>query len=171
MIRLATKIDLESIMNIINQVKEEMKKENNPQWHDGYPQKDDFLNDINEQSLYIVEEDNELKALICIKKDNEDEYQQVKNRTLAPSLILHRLAVSPNYRHKGMAKTLISYAEELALQNNIKILKADTEKNNLKMNELFKRLGFQKKGELTWSDNAGIFNYYEKDLGSDTNDL
>ena len=171
MIRLATDEDLKSIMNIINDVKEEMKKENNPQWHADYPLISDFQKDMDEKSLYVLEENNDIVGLICIQINSNDQYQQVKNQTDSPALVLHRLAISPKFQKKGYAQKLFQFAEETAIKNNIFFLKADTEKSNKKMNQLFKKLNFTKKGTLTWSDNNGIFNYYEKKLGSDIREI
>lgn len=171
MIRLATQEDLKAIMNIINEIKIEMKKDNNPQWHDGYPLESDFLEDINNKELYVLEDNNTVVALMCIQKDTTDQYFNVPERTLASSFILHRLAVSLKYQHQGYAQKLFQFAENLAIENNVFLLRADTEKSNKKMNQLFQKLNFQKKGTLTWSDNDGEYNYYEKKLGSDKHDI
>ena len=169
MIRLATDEDLKSIMNIINDVKEEMKKENNPQWHADYPLISDFQKDMDEKSLYVVFILLMLGGQLQI--NSNDQYQQVKNQTDSPALVLHRLAISPKFQKKGYAQKLFQFAEETAIKNNIFFLKADTEKSNKKMNQLFQKLNFTKKGTLTWSDNNGIFNYYEKKLGSDIREI
>ena len=35
---------------------------------------------------------------------------------------------------------------------------------NIKMNTLFEKLGYKKLSTFNWSDNDGLFNYYEKNL-------
>lgn len=167
MIRLAKPQDVEQIMDIINVIKKEMKKENNPQWNDSYPLENDFMNDIKQNALYIIEENNKIKAFASITEDLEDDYEHVNNRTKERSLVIHRLAVAQNDQKKGYAQKLFSFAMKKALQNNIFYIKADTEIHNIKMNNLFQKLGFQKMVELRWSDNDEIYNYYEKKLGSD----
>lgn len=154
-------------MIITNEIKKDMKEENNPQWHATYPLEEDFQKDIDNESLYVLEENNELKAFAAIMEDLEDDYEQVENRTKAPSIIIHRLAVNTKDRQKGYAQELFSFAEQLAQQKNINCIKADTEIHNQKMNRLFQKLGYQKKGVLEWSDNDGVYNYYKKKLGSD----
>lgn len=171
MIRLAIPEDLKAIMDIINEIKVEMKKEKNPQWHEGYPLEPDFLEDINSKELYVLEENNIIVALVCIQNDITDQYESVPERTKEKSLVLHRLAVALKYQHQGYDQKLFQFAENLAIENNIFLLKADTETSNKKMNQLFKKLNFQQKGTLTWSDNDGKYNYYEKKLGSDKHDI
>ena len=127
--------------------------------------KKDLINIMN------IINDVKIVVLICIQIDLEDQYHQVKNETVAPALILHRLAISPKYQKRGYAQRLFQFAEETAIKNNIFLLKADTEKSNKKMNQLFQKLNFHQIGTLTWSDNDGIYNYYEKKLGSENHEV
>ena len=68
MIRLATNNDLENIMKIIKEIKLEMQQLNNPQWSekDDYPNEEIFKDDIYYNTLYVLEEENTIKGLICI---------------------------------------------------------------------------------------------------------
>ena len=77
---------------------------------------------------------------------------------------MHRLGLDKNYRKLGIAISFLKYVEELALKNNIFLIKADTEVKNIKMNTLFEKLGYKKLSTFNWSDNDGLFNYYEKNL-------
>lgn len=165
MIRLANINDLDKIMEIIKEIQKEMKKENNPQWNeeDDYPNRDKFTTDIENDSLYIYEDESELKGFITIAKDNS-EYDELLKTTNKPAFILHRIAIKKEYRKEGIATILFNYAEELAKKDNIKLLKADTEEHNIKMNRLFTKLGYIKKGEFEYDDYPGHYIYYEKEL-------
>ncbi len=130
MIRLATYNDIDRILEIKNEIVKEMQTENNPQWHATYPSKDDFLEDIKSNSLYVYDT-NEVIGFICIKKDLDNEYEKLKESSNTPSFIIHRLGIKKEYRHQNIAYSLMKYAEELATNNNIYLIKADTEiKNN-----------------------------------------
>lgn len=171
MIRLATKNDIDDIMMIIKETQKEMQKENNPQWsiENDYPSKNKFLMDIENNELYIYENYQNLKGFLAITKDN-GEYKELLPTTEEPAYILHRLAIKKENRKEGIASALFKYAEELAFKNNIKILKADTEAHNLKMNNLFLKLGYIKKGEFEYSDYPGHYIYYEKEIGRTSNE-
>lgn len=171
MIRLAKKEDLKRIMEMVNQIKIDMKKEQNPQWHSGYPLLEDFLLDLKKKSLYVLEDNHMILAFACIMEDVDDDYKQILNRTKEKSYVIHRLAVDRDVRSKGYAKQLMKFAENLSLEKKAFYLKGDTEIHNHKMNRLFENLGFQKKGELHWSDNDGTYYYYEKKLGSDNREV
>lgn len=164
MIRLATENDILSIMRIIKEIVADMKKEGNPQWHDKYPIEEDFLNDIACNALYVYEKESKVIGFICAEKDTENEYERVSNTTKKEAYIMHRLGVDKNYRKLGIAISFLKYVEELALKNNIFLIKADTEVKNIKMNTLFEKLGYKKLSTFNWSDNDGLFNYYEKNL-------
>lgn len=165
MLRLANINDLDKIMKIIKEIQQEMHEEKNPQWNEDndYPSKDTFLTDIENNSLYIYEDSKELKGFITITKDN-NEYNGLLKTTNKKANILHRLAIRKENRKEGIASKLFKYAEELAKENDIKILKADTEVHNIKMNTLFIKLGYIKKGEFEYDDYPGHYIYYEKEL-------
>lgn len=165
MIRCAFFKDLDSIMEIIKNIQLEMKKEKNPQWSEesDYPNKDKFRQDITNNSLYVLEENEIIKGFISVTIDN-GEYDSLLKTSKEPSYIIHRLAIKKEYRKEGLASILFLYAENLAKKNNIKILKADTEEHNLKMNNLFLKLGFKKKGEFEYDDYPGHYIYYEKEI-------
>lgn len=163
MIRLASISDLDNIMDIIYDIQEDMKIEENPQWSQDYPNKQRFIQDIEEQSLYVLEEEQILKGFICIQKD-DNSYNELLENTNQPSFILHRLAVNKNCRHQNIASKLMAFSEELAKEHQIKLLKADTEKHNFAMNSLFQKMGFRKMGEFIYSDYPGEYIYYEKNL-------
>lgn len=165
MIRLANIKDLDKIMEIIKEIQKEMKAENNPQWNedDDYPSREKFITDIENKNLYIYEEKDIIKGFIAIAKDY-GEYDELLKTTNKPAFILHRIAIKKENRKEGIATILFNYAEDLAKKGNIKLLKADTEEHNIKMNNLFIKLGFIKKGEFEYDDYPGHYIYYEKEL-------
>jgi len=164
MFRLANNTDLESIMKIVKDIQKEMKNENNPQWNeeDDYPNIDKFQSDITKNELYVYESNHIIKSFMTISEDND--YQEILETSNKKAYILHRLAVKRDCRKEGLATMFFHFAEELAKNNNIEVLKGDTEKHNIKMNNLFLKLGFKKKGEFEYDDYPGTYIYYEKDL-------
>ncbi|MDE5539838.1 MAG: GNAT family N-acetyltransferase [Bacilli bacterium] len=163
MIRKANESDLAKIMTITNEIVVEMKEENNPQWHEGYPTLTDFKIDFDNNALYVYE-DNEIKGFICIEKDLNDDYSHVPNSTKKEAYIMHRLGVKKENRKEGIAIKLMNYGEYLAKENNVYLMKADTEASNYKMQNLFTKLGYHQLDTFNWSDNDGTFLYYAKEL-------
>ena len=164
MIRLGNYNDIEEIMKIVKDIQKEIKNENNPQWNEenDYPSKEKFTNDIENKQLYLYEDSKEIKGFIVISE--YDDYEDLLETTNKPSYVLHRLAIKKEYRKCGLATVLFEYAEDLAKKNDIELLKADTEEHNIKMNSLFQKLGFIKKGEFEYDDYPGHYIYYEKEI-------
>ncbi len=167
MIELAKLTDLAEIMNIINEAIEEMREENNPQWgstEENYPNEEIFKKDIEQKTLYILKEDNTIKGFITIANDVHD-YDALIANSQKKSYILHRMCIPKKYRKLGIASRLMLFAENKARENNISVLKADTEVSNIKMNNLFQKQGFAYKGKFMYEDYPGEYNYYEKYIG------
>ena len=58
--------DLASIMEIVIEAKAYLKSQNIDQWQDGYPNEEGLLKDIQNDSLYIVKEDNLIIGVFCV---------------------------------------------------------------------------------------------------------
>ncbi len=167
MFRLATKNDVNKIMDIVKVIIVDMKCEGNYQWDEFYPTDKDFLNDINNNNLYVLEENDTLLGFICVVKANNKDYENVSIKSRDESYIIHRLGVNKNYRNQKIAQRLLEYGEKIAKKNNIFLMKSDTKITNIKMNNLFQKVGYIKKCEFQMQEkdgNYGTYNYYEKDL-------
>jgi len=60
---------------------------------------------------------------------------------------VNRLAVHPNYRHRGIATSLVSEVEKCLLNHGIEIMTCLIEKDNLDSQAVFAKLGFKE-----WKD-------------------
>lgn len=122
MIRKANMNDLESIMKIIKSTVEEMKTYNNTQWDENYPLEKDFVSDIKKQDLYIYEVDGEVAGFICLNYEEPEEYLGLNWSSNKKAMVIHRMAVNPNFRKTGIASKLVDFAEKLAVENNVSYL-------------------------------------------------
>ncbi len=162
MIRKATTIDISKIMEIITATISEMKLYNNTQWDETYPQAVNFLKDIEEGSLYVNELDNEIRGFVCVNYVEPTEYNCISWQSLEKAMVIHRMAVNPNFRNQGVGISLLKFSEELALKNGVSYLKTDTYSINDKMNSLFKKFGFQLVGEMEFLGKEKPFYCYDK---------
>lgn len=162
MIRKATTIDISKIMEIITATISEMKLYNNTQWDETYPQAVNFLKDIEEGSLYVNELDNEIRGFVCVNYVEPTEYNCISWQFLEKAMVIHRMAVNPNFRNQGVGISLLKFSEELALKNGVSYLKTDTYSINDKMNFLFKKFGFRLAGEMEFLGKEKPFYCYDK---------
>lgn len=162
MIRKATKIDISKIMEIITTTVKEMKLYNNTQWDENYPQAKNFSKDIETGDLYVDELNGEIRGFVCVNYAEPTEYRCINWHSSEKAMVIHRMAVNPNFRNQGVGISLLKFSEELALKNGILYLKTDTYSINDKMNALFKKFGFQLAGEMEFLGKEKTFYCYEK---------
>jgi len=164
MMRKAVMEDIKNIMEIIKETIIEMQSYNNNQWDVSYPQEKDFRNDIQKGNLFVLVTEDKLVGFVCINKVEPVEYNVLNWSLNDDSMIVHRMAVKPSYRRNGIGTELMKFVEELALKNNIKYLKTDTYSLNLKMNNLFNKIGYEFVGEIKFLGKSEPFYCYEKIL-------
>lgn len=77
-------------------------------------------------------------------EEQEDAYRTVKWQIPmeAPVLVIHILAVHPDYFGYGVGAALLQYAEDLANRQNRRAVRLDTYQDNLPAARLFEKCGF-----------------------------
>lgn len=156
--------DIKEIMVIIRKTIAEMQSYHNTQWDEFYPQEKDFMSDIQEGDLYVSEKDGRIVAVICVNKIEPAEYNGLDWSKGKDSMVIHRMAVDPEYRRNGVGRKLMNFAEDLAMKSNINYLKTDTNSINEKMNALFVKCDYNFVGEMSFLGKETPFYCYDKVL-------
>lgn len=165
MIRQAVPNDIDAIMDVIQETIVIMSQEENPQWDNEYPQRSHFMEDIRSGTLYVYEEAEEIAGLICVNDIEPPEYAQIAWRfPQENALVVHRMAVSPSHRKRGIGAALLGFADELAAKGQIHCIKTDTFSRNRNMNRLFESCGYEKVGEMSFRRLKDPFFCYDKQL-------
>lgn len=164
MIRKAVMNDVNNIMKVILPSIAIMNQEGNTQWDQEYPLESDFLNDINDGSLFVFEQEQVIQGVICINNIEPSEYGDVAWKFAKNATVIHRMAIAPDNRKLGVGSALMSFAETIAEKNGTKYLKTDTYSINEKMNKLFQRFSYQPVGEIEFRKRPHKFICYEKTL-------
>ncbi|PQJ78425.1 GNAT family N-acetyltransferase [Polaribacter porphyrae] len=148
-IRLSTSNDVPRIMEIIDDAKALLKSLNIDQWQNGYPNEAQIENDIaNEESYVVINADEQIMATTMFTTRPEPTYKKVidgnwKTDENLPYGVIHRLAMSKDFRGQGIAKFIFDYFHQKLKKQNIKSLKIDTHQENLGMQSLIKKIGYQ----------------------------
>jgi GNAT superfamily N-acetyltransferase len=151
-VRVANESDLDEIMVIIEAAKEFIHSQGIHQWVNGYPSSDVILDDIKSGRSYVlVDEDNgAIMATSFISFDGESTYDKIYegewSEENAEFCVIHRVAVNSSYRRSGMANAMFEYAAKLCRERGCKYLRADTHRDNLKMQGAMKKGGFFYRG-------------------------
>ena len=142
-IRLAKENDIEEIMGLITRTI--ISRQSSSGWNETYPTKEIFVKDIDNQYLYLYEDNHIVIGII----------------SLIP-LVLHRLCVDPHRQREGIGSRLMNFAETFGHEQGYTSLQLDTRISNHTAANLYEQLGYTKTGTIT--RNRGNFICYEKKL-------
>ena len=126
--------DAEKVNLIYKKAKEGMKAAGINQWQDGYPNKDSFLSDVKNGIAVVIEDEGEVIATAAAYLGHENTYDYIENGKWITDNetygLIHRIAVMPNIRNRGLASKIFSYVDSLCLENNLESSRCDTHRDN-----------------------------------------
>jgi GNAT superfamily N-acetyltransferase len=168
LIRAGKAEDLDAIQAIIVQVVPVMNAAGNFQWNETYPLRANFERDLENKELWVAcHEDRVVGAIVC-SFETPEEYAALGSAwdLSVPSLVPHRMAVDPAMKGLGVAKVLLTFAEELAQSRGLDRIRVDTCTRNAPTMSLFPKLGYSPVGEIQLRGKAPDlwFMCYEKIL-------
>lgn len=151
MIRKGNTNDIPAIMEIIADAQSLLAGRGVDQWQDGYPTADIIAQDIARAESYVIEIDRSVAATAVISFAGEVTYNSIDGAWLNDNsyVVVHRLAVRNSVLRSGLARQMMLYAEELALQRGVNNIRVDTHIDNKAMQSLLNNLGFVFCGEIT----------------------
>jgi GNAT superfamily N-acetyltransferase len=162
-IRLAKTADIPAIMQLVTKVVPLMQATGNFQWDTDYPNPEVFANDISLEQLWVADLDGKIGGVTAITTDQDPEYTDAGWDITETAIVIHRLAVDPDFHGIGIAKALMNQAEEVARTRGITILRVDTNSENKATQNLFPKLGYSYSGEIGLAKRPGLkFFCYEK---------
>ena len=157
--------DIDAIMALIRLVVPLMRASGNLQWDEEYPNPRVFERDVSLTQLWVAEASRTIAGVAAITEDQEPEYATVGWDIKERAIVVHRLAVDPDFQGKGVAGILMLQAEKVAVERGISVLRVDTNTNNAVTQKLFPKLGYTLSGEVLLNYRPGMrFLGYEKRL-------
>ena len=114
----------------------------------------------------IVKIDGQIAAVVSINQDQDDQYTHVNWGADEDEIwVVHRLAVSPHFQNRGIAKQLCIYIEDIIKSKGGKAIRLDAYSENPYSNKMYQKLGYKAMKEyLYFHGNEVPFNAYEKIL-------
>ena len=159
-IRLSVLNDVPRILEIIDDAKALLKSLNIDQWQNGYPNAAQIENDIsNNESYVIVNEDDTIVATTMFTLRKEPTYKKIFDGNwiideTKPYGVIHRLAMSKDFRGKGIANFVFENFHQKLQEKGVQSLKIDTHDDNKTMQSLIKKMGYQYCGIIYTNYNA-----------------
>lgn len=126
------------------------KLEGSQQWQDGYPNPVVIQNDIDKGHGFVLLDEETIIGYCAVLLNDEPAYAGIEGSWLTNDdfVVIHRVAIAEQYLGKALAKIIIGFVEDFALQNNIYSVKADTNFDNIPMMKTFENLGYSYCGEV-----------------------
>lgn len=149
-IRRTTVSDLCQVMEMISQAKAYFKSQKIDQWQNGYPNDEIIMQDISNQTSYVLEEHDKIIATMCLSFDADSNYEDIEGEWLCNERygVIHRIVVEQEYKGKRVADALLNYTLEECHHRKAKSIRVDTHENNLSMQHFLVRNGFTKCGVI-----------------------
>lgn len=144
------------IWKILQQAIQQRKEEGSNQWQNGYPNEQTILDDINNNSAYVLIENNVIIAYTSIFFGIEPAYTEIEGKWLTNDnyVVVHRVAVSNEWKGKGIASHLFNLIEDLSLKHKVYSIKVDTNFDNIPMLKILEKLNYTYCGEVYFNGSA-----------------
>jgi ribosomal protein S18 acetylase RimI-like enzyme len=160
MIQKADISQIDRILAVTNACANSMKNLGIFQWNENYPNVGAFKNDIERGELYVYISEKVIVGCIVISTKMDEVYKSVNWLTPTSNhYYIHRLAVHPNQQGKGIARSLMDFAENLAIQNKIASIRLDTFSQNNRNQKFYEARGYTRLGDIHFP-NQSEFPFY-----------
>lgn len=106
--------------------------------------KDFLLQYATPEEFYVLYKDNVPAAAAILQlTQNSQDWERVDHGKPQPAFFIHWLCVDHAFSGQGLPQKLVDYAAQKAKENNIALLRVDTNASETKLRELYEELGFQ----------------------------
>lgn len=136
--------DLPVCMKILDSGRTFQRQQGFTQWRDGYPAEGDVQRDIESGGAYLLTIDNTPAAYVYIGFDGDPAYPLIEGRWRfeEPYGVLHRVAISTDFRGFGLSDVLFDLAGNLVKAHGFHGLRIDTHEDNKRMQHVLTKNGF-----------------------------
>lgn len=156
--RLANSEDIESIMLIVRQARNYLRKNRVDQWQGEYPAEADIKDAIEKNECYCAVYSNRVAGFFCVTDVPEECYDEItdgKWRYDGKYCTVHRTAVEASFRGTGVSDMIFGFCEEIAKEKGAEAVRVDTHRKNKAMHMLLKRMGYTYRGNVLVQSEPG----------------
>ena len=142
-LRLAKKSDLPQLKTTYEKIIDNMNKKGIRIWDEIYPC-EFFQDDIENKSLYILTEGNDIAAAFALCESNDGEGHLKWKAAKEKAIYIDRLGVNVDYSRQGIGGLMLKNAMELAKQKDAKYLRLFVVDINKPAINLYLKNGFKR---------------------------
>ena len=161
-IRLAQNNDRNRLLDIVIAATHHLDSAGIHQWDDRYPDQATVQNDIDAQSLYVIEIGEKLAGMITLNDKESPEYQSIHWQFSGRVRVIHRLTIDPSHQRQGLASRLLEFAESNAKSLGYDTIRLDAFSQNPAALALYEHRAYLKAGTVQFR--KGCFFCFEKPL-------
>lgn len=154
---------LDEVFAIYKDCKTALDRQGIFQWTDKYPVQSIVEADILAKELYGIVEEDKCKGLICLNEKQSPQYETIEwQYTGGKVLVIHRLAVAPDYQKQGIARQLMDFAENFAKEKGYAAIRLDAYSINTRSVTLYVNRGYNNCGQVLFEGRQHPFFCFEK---------
>lgn len=144
--------ELEACAALIEEGRAFQQEQGFVQWTPDYPNRDTVKKDIETGKGYVLKVDGLLAGYLCVDFDGEPAYEDIQGRweTGEPYAAVHRMAFGGRFRGRGLAASAFALVGELCLKRGVTAIRGDTDPQNLRMQHVLEKSGFQRRGTIVF---------------------
>lgn len=140
--------DIDNIENLYNNLNDYLETNiNYPGWiKHVYPTRDTAIKGIEEESLFILEDNSIILGSVILNHKAEDAYSEVKwkiDTDYNNIIVVHTLVTNPDFINQGVASELMNFAKKYSSALNMKSIRLDVSINNTAAISLYEKHGYQ----------------------------
>ncbi|MEE0707146.1 MAG: GNAT family N-acetyltransferase [Adlercreutzia sp.] len=145
---------VEAMTAITNRAKANMAAMGIDQWQAGYPDRATWEADVAEGMAYVGLESGRVVAAFRYSNTPEAAYGTLKGEwlTAGPYATIHRCAVDPDERGRGLIAELFQFACDKAAAEGMTSMRIDTHTDNAPMGRAVEKFGFTYCGAITLTE-------------------
>ena len=140
-LRLANIDDLQQIKDMFREIVDNMNKNNINIWDEIYPC-EFFKEDIEDNRLYIMEDNKEIVSVFVLCDNNSGENSIIWKDNSGKALYIDRLGVKVKYLRKGIESVTLNKAISLAKDKGAKYLRLFVVNTNTSAIDFYEKNGF-----------------------------
>ena len=150
--------EIPQVMKMIRQAQAYMKEQGIDQWQNGYPNEAAIADDISKGYSYVMEENGKIIGTMAVIFDGEPTYDKIYEgawkTTEEPYAAIHRVAVDTDCKGKGIAGNMVEEVVKMCKERGVRSIKNDTHRDNLSMQRMQAKAGFEYCGVIYLEDGA-----------------
>ncbi|MFD1420294.1 GNAT family N-acetyltransferase [Lactiplantibacillus songbeiensis] len=150
----ATLDDIDTIIDILSDGRNQLAEAGVNQWQGDYPSRNQITEDIMGGSAYLFNEDDHATVgAVAVVPSPDTTYDTAKAtwlNTTEPYRVIHRVAIHSSKAGHGYATQLFEKMIDHIIRRHpeIKSIRIDTHADNLPMQHLIAKMGFERVGEM-----------------------